>query len=144
MPSLDFALIAEHVRVEQDLAYVIAGGADTITVSQLPIGINLGLLLRISYTRAECGRLHRVEVMVQDEDGERLIHLTGTGTPTWKDEWPITWQSTQMFGFNFGLPVASDGLYEFVILINDSEAKTLPFVVAHSSPSAPDQSESPG
>ena len=26
MPSLDFALIAEHVRVEQDLAYLIAGG----------------------------------------------------------------------------------------------------------------------
>ncbi len=135
MPSLDFALIAEHVRVEKNLAYVIAGGTDVITVSQLPIGINLGLLLRISSKRAECGRLHRVEVLVQDEDGERLIHLTATGTPAWKEEWPITWESKQMFGFNFGLPVARYGIHEFVVLINDSQAKTLPFEVArgHSS-----------
>ena len=80
-----------------------------ITTPKLPVGLNLGLLLRISFERAECGRMHRVEVMVQDEDGDRLIHLTATGTPTWQEEWPINWKSKDMFGFNFGLPVARYG-----------------------------------
>ena len=143
MPSLDFALIAEHVRVEQDLAYLIAGGTDMITTPKLPVGINLGLLLRVSFERAECGRLHRVEVMVQDEDGERLIHLAATGTPTWQEEWPINWKSKDMFGFNFGLPVARYGIHEFVILINDTQVKTIPFVVADGPSSSAAPSNNP-
>ena len=143
MPTLDFALIAEYVRVEQDLAYLIAGGTDRITTPTLPVGLNLGLLLRISFERAECGRLHRVEVLVQDEDGDRLIHLTATGTPTWQEDWPINWKSKDMFGFNFGLPVARYGIHEFVILINDTQVKTIPFVVAEDLSSPTNQSKNP-
>lgn len=146
MPKLDFALIAEYVRVEQNLAYLIAGGIDLITTSldDLPTGINIGLMLRVSFDRTECGRPHRVEVVFQDEDGDRLSHLTTTGTPTWNEQWPVHWKCKEMFGFNLPLPIARYGVHECVILINDSHAKTIQFFIAEEIPPMPEPSDSTG
>ena len=144
MPELDYALLAEHVRLESPgLAHVISGGMDAIEASEMPMRISIGLLLRVSFERAECGRPHRVEVIIQDLDGRRLSHLTTTGTPTWPDGAPVTWKSKQPFAFNFSVPLSNYGMYEFVILVNDSQVKTLPYLVVQSRESDPSNNQPP-
>ncbi len=143
VPDLDFALIAEYVKLEQGLAHVVAGGMDTIRTTDMPIGHNIGLLLRISFDRFECNRPHRVEVIVQDEDGGRLVGLTATGKPLWRNEWPVTWKSSQAFAFNLSLPLKRPGVHEFKILVNDSLMKTIPFLVIHALPDMPETQSLP-
>jgi hypothetical protein len=73
MPELDYAVLGDYVRAEAGIAHVIAAGIDTIWSAEVPTGRNVGLLLRITFTRNECGRLHRIEIIFQDTDGARLI-----------------------------------------------------------------------
>jgi len=130
VPELDYALLAEHVRLEPSgLAHVISGGTNVIKTTEMPTVLDIGLLLRVSFERVECERPHRVEVILQDEDGERFHHLTETGIPTWPDGYPVTWKSLQPFAFNFSVPLKKVGLYEFVIMVNDNQVKTLPYLV---------------
>jgi hypothetical protein len=77
---LDFALICDYVRAQDGVAHVIGAGFDTIHMEEVPSGHNIGLLARILLARNECGRLHRVEVLIQDEDGARVsLHSSRTG-----------------------------------------------------------------
>jgi hypothetical protein len=59
MPELDYALLCDYVRAERGVAHTIAAGIDTVHRPEVPTVANLGLLARVTFTRAECGRLHR-------------------------------------------------------------------------------------
>ena len=89
-----------------------------------PWGLSGGLIYRI------------LEIFIQDEDGARLGYLTGTGTASWNEEWPINWNAKVIFGFKIGFPLTRHGVHEFVILLNDSHIKTIPFLVVPSGPNA--------
>lgn len=142
MPELDFAILADYVRSDGGVGHLVAGGIDHIYVQQVPAGQNVGLLLRIDFTRNECGRPHAVEVFAQDEDGERLLHLSGTVLPNWSDDWPANWRSKVLVAFNFGLPLPRLGVYEIEVLINDTSAKTMPIrVVQLADQAVPDQND---
>lgn len=104
MPELDSALLCDHVRAEGGVAHVIAGGIDTVYARRVPARHNLGLLLRLRFTRAECGRQHRVEVILQDTDGRQLAKLQGVLTPQWKEDLPPGWRVGAMLGLNFAVP----------------------------------------
>lgn len=80
---------------------------------------------------------------MQDEDGKRFAQLTATGTPTWPDGSPVTWKSYQPFAFNFSVTLSNYGLYEFVILVNDSQVKALPYRVVQSQGSDPSNNQPP-
>ena len=80
MPDLDFAILADYVRTHGGFGYLIAGGIDTIYAPEIPTGQNLGLLVRVAFTHAECGRPHSVEIIMQDVDGRRLVQISGTTT----------------------------------------------------------------
>lgn len=125
MPELDFALLGDYVRVEGGLAHVIAAGIDTVNAAHVPTGHTVGLLFRVEFTQNECGRAHRLEVIFQDEDGQRLAHLTSVVAPEWKTGLPAHWKTGLIGGFNFGVPLPAYGVYAFEIMLNDSHVKTL-------------------
>lgn len=125
MPELDFALLADYVRVDGGIAHVVGAGIDSVLVPQVPTGHNVGLLFRVEFTRNECGRPHRLEVIFQGEDGRRLAHLTSVVTPDWKTGLPAHWKTGLIGGFNFGVPFPDFGVYAFEIMLNDSHVKTL-------------------
>jgi len=130
MPDLDYALLCDYVRAEHGLAHVIAAGIDTVWTDEAPTGRNLGLLMRIGFTRNECGREHRVEVIFQDEDGERLSQIMGVVAPEWPEGNPPNWKAGALLGLNLGIPLPRFGLYAFEVLVNDSHMKTIPLRVA--------------
>lgn len=129
VPELDYAMLAEHVRIDHGVAYILAGGLDGIEISEMPMATTINLLVRIGFNRAECGRPHRVEVLVQDEDGARMFHLTRTLRPEWPEGYPVTWNRNEQFKLGFPLHFKRYGVYECAILLNDSLLKTIPFIV---------------
>lgn len=134
MPELDYALLCDYVRAEGGIAHVISAGIDTIWKDEVPSGQNLGLLMRIGFTRNECGRPHRVEVIFQDEDGERLAQIAGVVNPEWGADLPPSWRTGALLGLNVGVPLPRYGLYAFEVLINDSHVKTIPLRTIQNTP----------
>ena len=125
MPSLDFAFVCDYARQDAGPVHALAIGIDTVYAPDVPWGQNLGVVARFTFTRNECGRPHRVELIAQDEDGQRLVHLTGTLEPQWDEGLPPGWSVGAMLTLNFGLPLPQFGLYAIEILLNDSSVKTL-------------------
>jgi hypothetical protein len=94
--------------------------------------------MRIGFHRSECGRPHRVEVIFLDEDGQRLLQITGTSTPEWEDGLPANWTTGALLGFNLGVPLPRFGAYSFEILLNDNLVRSIPLrVVRRESPEQP-------
>ena len=143
MPELDYALLCDYVRAEGGVAHVISAGVDTVFAAEVPTGHNLGLLLSLKFTRNECGRPHRLEVIFQDEDGERLAQISGAIEPEWPEGIPPGWHSRAQAGFNLGIPLPRVGLYAFELLVNDSHAKTIPLRVLARESEAPGQAPEP-
>jgi len=134
MPRLDYALLGDYVRAEGGIAHVISAGIDTVRAAQVPAGQNIGLLLRLAFTRSECGRPHRLEVLFQDIDGERLAELNGTMTPEWREHLPAGWDTSVLMGVNMAIPLPRYGLYAFEILVNDTHMKTVQLRVVEPDP----------
>jgi hypothetical protein len=125
LPELDFALIADYVSAENGVAYVMRGAIDTVFAESIPTGRLLGFLFRVGFTRNECGRPHRIEVIFQDEDGERLAQIQTVVAPEWKPDLPPGWKVNAVVSVNMPVPFPRYGLYSFEVLINDSHAKTI-------------------
>lgn len=138
VPELDYALLCDYVRTEAGIAHVIAAGVDTISKDEVPAAQNLGLLMRFGFAHAECGRPHRIEVIFQDEDGDRLAHLQAVIEPEWSPELPANWRQGAMSGLNLGVVLPRFGLYSFEVMINDTLVKSLPLRVAQRA--APEES----
>lgn len=129
MPDLKYAILADHVRIENGLGFIIGAGIQWAVHPDVPAGQNVGLMLSVAYTRAECDRPHSIEVLFQDEDGEKLLEATATSTPTWDSNLPAGWSKTIPFGLNLGIPLPRHGLYSFEILIDDRSVDSMPFRV---------------
>jgi hypothetical protein len=124
VPELDYALLCDFVRVD-GVAHVIGAGIDTVYAQEVPTGHNLGFLARLTFTRNECGRPHRVEIVFQDEDGKRLTQIQGVLQPEWVEGLPPGWRTGSILGLNFGVPIPAYGVYAFEILVNDSSVQSL-------------------
>lgn len=129
MPEVPYAFLCDYVRAEPGLIHALGVGIDTISVGAVPSGHHLGLGARVTFTRAECSRPHRVEIIVQGEDGDRLAEMSTVVTPTWPAEIPEGWPTNMMVGLNFGTPLPRYGLYSVELLVNDTNKATLPFRV---------------
>lgn len=138
MPEVDYALLGDFVRAERGVAHVIGAGIDTIMAPQVPTGQNLGLLARFTFTRNECGRPHRIEIIFQDADGERLAQIATSVAPQYPEGVPAGWPASLMAGFNLGLPLPAYGTYSFEIMVNDTSRKSIDLRVIPP-PAAPEE-----
>jgi hypothetical protein len=137
MPRLDYMIIADYVRAEGGVLHMIAGGFDRITVSAVPAARNVGIGLRMMFTRAECGYVHEIEFVFQDDAGEPLatfraelladdpgeIELAGDA-----DELPV------VLALNAGLPLPRLGRYSLTLRIDGHGHKTIHLIVAPAAP----------
>ncbi len=132
MPDLDYAILCDYVREDQTggVQHIIAAGIDTVHVAEVPTGVNFGVALRVMFTRSECDRPHRLELIVQDEDGERLATVDGHVVPTWPGpDHPAHWKVGTAAALNLGVVVPRFGVYAIDVLMNDTELRSLPFRV---------------
>ncbi len=125
MPELDYALLCDYVRAESGVAHIIAAGVDTVMLPQVPGATNLGLLVRLTFTRGECDKPHRLEAILAGTDGEPAAKINGVITPTWQQGLPLGWKTGAMLALNFGVVVPTYGEYSMDILVNDNSVKAI-------------------
>lgn len=128
MPELDYALLADAARDDGGLVSILAAGIDTFLAPQEPANATMAIVLRVGFTRNECGRPHRVEMLLQGEDGETVARVNGTTTPEWPAHHPVNWKTYSSLVINLAVSLPL-GQYQVIVMIDDTEAKSLPFRV---------------
>ncbi len=127
MPELDFMVTADYVRAEGGMLHMIAAGVDTMLVPAVPTMRPVGVGLRILIDVAEAREQHHVELIYQDEDGHRLLQVSGALGPVDADQ-PLP-PAGRPYGvsaaFNLSLPVPRLGDYSLELLIDGEPEKSI-------------------
>ncbi len=127
---LDWAMLAEAVQIREGLAFVLAGGIDTVYAAQLPATLAASVLVRLLVHRTESDRQQIVEVRVLDEDGVQLAGMHGHFQPKAPDDLPMGWEVPLLIAFPIhGLALPAASTYGVEILGNGSHLKSLNFRV---------------
>lgn len=129
---LDWALLANAAEAPPNgLVYILGAGFDTLVRDQFPTPFGGVIVLRLQTTRLETERPHKVEVFGTDEDGKPvlpqpiLLNLPARQVPA---DYPHGWDLSASIVINLtSVPIARAGFYNFEILIDDQQVRTLPF-----------------
>lgn len=127
MPELDFMVTADYVRAEGGMLHMIAAGVDAMLVPGVPAVRPVGVGLRILVDVAEAQQQHHIELIYQDEDGQRLLQVSGGFGPVGADQ-PLP-PAGRPYGvpvaFNLPLPVPRLGDYSLDLLIDGELKKSI-------------------
>ena len=130
MPGIDYALLADFVRVEGGTAHLVAAGIDTVYSETVPVGQNLGLLARLTFTKEDGSKAHKVEILFRDPQNNPLVRLEAQVTVARPKDLPRGWPTGVFIGRNFGVPLPAYGIYSLVISVDGHELKSIPLRVA--------------
>lgn len=130
MPDVDFMVICDHVRMDGGVLHILAAGIDRIHAPSVPTQAAIGIALRLSLTRAECGRSHRIELIFQSEDGDQLLQFSAAFSSDYPEDVPAGWPANAGVPLNIAIPIPAYGRYSFELLINDESKKSIPLMVA--------------
>lgn len=129
---LDWAVLANAAEAPPNgLVYILGAGFDTLVRDQFPTPFGGVIVLRLQTTRLETERPHKVEVHCTDEDGQPLLpqpivlQVPGRQVP---HEYPHGWDLSANIVINLStVAIVKPGFYNFEILIDDQQVRTLPF-----------------
>jgi hypothetical protein len=129
---LDWALLANAADAPPNgLVYILGAGFDTLIRDQYPTPFGGVIVLRLQGSRLESERPHKVEVHCTDEDGRYVLpqpivlNLPPRQVPP---DYPHGWDLSASIVINLTtIPIERPGFYNFEILIDDHQARTLPF-----------------
>jgi hypothetical protein len=133
--KLDWALLANAAEGPPNgLVYILGAGIDTLWRDQYPAPFGGAMVLRLLTTRLESGRPHKVEVHCSNEDGAAVLPqpIVVTIPPRQvPPEHPHGWDLAAHIVINLaGVPIARAGFYNFEILVDDQQVRSLPFRAA--------------
>lgn len=144
MPRLDFALLANAAAGPPDgLVYVLGGGIDTVTSSQLPVPLIATLVLRVLRNRTEANVPVTCRLEIQDQDGNppmlvgpagnqvalQPIEITIPAAPV-PQGLPAHWEiATNAILPIVGLPLPREGIYSIEVLLNNQHVRSVPLRV---------------
>ena len=129
---LDWALLAGAAEGPPNgLVYILGAGIDTLWRDQYPTTFSGALVLRLLTTRLESERSHKVEVHCSDEDGTpvlpkpMILNIPPRQVPP---DHPHGWDLAAHIVINLaGVRIAQPGLYNFEIMVDDQQVRSLPF-----------------
>ena len=76
--EVDFAFLADKADIVNGKLYLLGGAFDAISAKQVPVRHQqMTLVLRLLLTSAELDHEHKLEVVLMDGDGKRLISVPG-------------------------------------------------------------------
>jgi hypothetical protein len=130
MPEIDFAFLADAAETQPGQKFhVLGGGITQIAGAAYPLRHpHLALVVGLVVTAAETGREHELRIVLLDpsghEESSATVNLVAQAQPDSRD-------AILTFGidlWNLAFPVPGD--YSFRILVNGSERKRLPLILA--------------
>jgi hypothetical protein len=132
MPEIEYAFLADAAETPPGQKFhVLGGGVSRIGAAQFPVRHpHIALVLGLLVTAPEVDREHEIRFVLLDPDGGEIAdgngNIVARGTGDGRDT--ILTFSIDLWNLTFPSP----GDYSFRILINGSERKRLPLVVAGS------------
>lgn len=127
--EIDTCLLCDAASIREGLLHILGGGITDVVRPEYPAPLGMHLALRILAHPTELDRSHRLEVLLQDEDGERVtqFHLetqqidTSQVHPGRQAPLNLAWN----FPMNPHLP--HPGRYSFELLIDGVHQRSVPF-----------------
>lgn len=132
MPTLDWALLADHAIVDSDTnsVHLHSAGVAVRGAPQFPAGFPLAVVLSLDMTAAEVHRPHHLEIIGMTADGQQIFKVDGTIA---NSEAPRDGQvgepSNIKIAHQLIFPAPAPGRYSVVIMVDDQEKKALPLQV---------------
>lgn len=125
---IDTALLCDAATVREGLLNVLGGGITVVAHPAYPADLGVVLALRIMVHPTEMASSHRLEILIQGEDGEQITKVdaeVGVGDPTGV---PPGDEGEMLIAWNFpGRPkLPSPGRYSFEILIDGNHQTSIP------------------
>ncbi|MGH3274491.1 MAG: DUF6941 family protein [Streptosporangiaceae bacterium] len=122
MPALEYLVLADYVRQDAGMTHIMGAGLDTINVpvGQLPIGLPVGLVARISFnSRDDVGADHELKIVFHGPPGDLLTVTHRFKTPPPPPGLPDHWPTAMSIALRIPLPVPSHGNYQLRATLDD-------------------------
>ncbi len=144
MPDIDYAFLADAAETSPGQKFhVLGGGITRLSGRTFPLRHpHIALVVGMLVTAPEAGHQHEVRFVLLDPDGREVAGSTGslmTQTPPDGRDATVTF-AIDMWNLTFPAP----GDYSFRVLINGSERRRVPLVVAVAPPAAAPPTAEPG
>ena len=124
--QLSSAMLCDAAKARDGLLYVIGGGITRIQRQTYPADLQCSLALVIDVHQSELGRPHELEVLIQDEDGERLVAAKG-GFQLAGADLMVGEHVLLPFTLDIKGKLAEPGAYSIEILIDGTHQRTIQF-----------------
>ena len=128
--KLDWAILANAAEVQTNLIYVLGGGWDTGSRPQFPAPFQGALAMRLLLHPTEMSKPHKVEIQLNDEDGQSIaprISLNTNPSPP-PTSHPTGWDVAALVVVGMqSLMIPKPGGYSLEILLDDQHFRTIPF-----------------
>ncbi len=130
MPEIDFAFLADAAETPPGQKFhVLGGGITRLGGPSFPLRHpHIALVMSLVVTAAELGREHEIRFLLLDPEGDEVASATSSLVASGNAEGRDTNLTFAVDLWN--LTFTAPGDYSFRILVNGSERKRLPLVVA--------------
>ena len=134
MPEIDYAFLADAAQTSAGQKFhVIGGGVNRIGGRAFPLRHpHLALVVGLRVTSPETDRQHELRFVLLDPDGREVAGATGNLSAHGHDDARDATLTFSIDLWNLTFPAPGD--YSFRLLVNGSEQKRLPLVVASMEP----------
>lgn len=126
--EVDFAFLADKADIVNGKLYVLGGAFDAIFAKQVPVRHQqMTLIVRFLLSPAELDREHKLEVVVIDGDGQKVISVPGQmlvkRPPESTGGYRVPCLTTLNF---FNIQLEKFGDYSLEVLLNGTSVKSVP------------------
>ncbi|HEY7589577.1 MAG TPA: hypothetical protein VH723_01155 [Candidatus Limnocylindrales bacterium] len=130
MPEIEYAFLADAAQIAPGQKFhVIGGGVNRLGGRTFPLRHpHLALVVGLSLSSPEKGRPHEIRFVLLDPDGREVAGATGQLVAHGPADPGDTTLTFSIDLWNLAFPAPGD--YSFRLLVNGSERKRLPLVVA--------------
>jgi hypothetical protein len=141
---IDCALLCDAATVREGLLHILGGGVTRATRESFPAPLAMTLALRIMIHPTEAARPHELTMVLQAEDGERVVEMSV--------EFGLNEPGAIAAGEEVSLPIPipmpdlplpQAGSYSFELLIDGIHQATVPFKVVEGETTPASGSEEP-
>lgn len=130
MPKIEYALIADHVRIEGGVAHVIAASVDTVySLVEPPVTQSFGFLARVLFGDDELGQKHELRLVLRTADGEQILNAFAEISPERPEGVDPSLPVGVLWSMNFATILPAFGQYSFDVEQAGKVERSLPLRV---------------
>ncbi len=124
--KVDVAMLCDAVTVREGLLNILGGGITRLNRTAFPSTFSGALALRILVNPLEAGAEHKLQIIFQTEDGDRLAEVGGQFQTSAAGKTFPGEELSFPIGMAFQTPIPQVGAYSFEVAINGEHRSSIP------------------